>query len=134
MTRNRGGAHAGLGGSVTAANVAWIRDADHLPDCSPEAPGACPTGQRGDGRYSVWASTALQHGNVSPIADWCRAGPLEYVQQTPHNPHWVSWPSECIATWRAPVRPRTPRQARPIPFGDLDLPGRSQFVGVLQQR
>jgi DNA invertase Pin-like site-specific DNA recombinase len=112
ITLNREGGHAGLGGSFTASKVAWVRYAYHIPVCCPEAPGACPTGQRGDGRYSARAAAALLNVDVSTIADWCRAGQLEYVQQTPHSPRWISLTSERIATLRKPVRQRKPRRAR----------------------
>lgn len=113
LTLNREETHAGLGGSFTASKVAWIRYAYGIPAGCPEAPGACPTGQRGDGRYSARAAAELLNVDVSTIADWCRAGRLEYVQQTPHSPRWVTLTPECLAALRKPVRQHKPRRARP---------------------
>jgi DNA invertase Pin-like site-specific DNA recombinase len=99
----------GLGGRCTASKVAWIRYAYSIPTGCPEAPGDCPTGQRGDGCYSARAAAALLNVDVSTIADWCRAGQLEYTQQTPHSPRWITLPPERLAALRKPVRQRKPR-------------------------
>ena len=53
-------------------------------DC-PEGPGFCPSGQRGDGRYSALAAAELLNVNVSTIADWCNAGQLECVRAGTHG-------------------------------------------------
>jgi DNA invertase Pin-like site-specific DNA recombinase len=111
-TLNHEGAPPGLGGSFTASKVAWLRYAYAIPAGCPEAPGVCPNGQRGDGRYSARAAADLLNVDVGTIADWCRTGRLEYVQQTPHSPRWITLPPEHIAALRKPVRQRKPRRAR----------------------
>ncbi len=72
----------------------------------PQGPAACPTGQRGDGRYSARAAAQLLNVNVSTIAAWCEAGCLEYVQTAPHGPRWVTLTPEIIAELRKPVQKR----------------------------
>jgi len=57
---NAEGKVAGKGGVFTASKVEWIRYAYAIPLCCPERPGAAPTGQRGDGRYSARAAADLQ--------------------------------------------------------------------------
>jgi DNA invertase Pin-like site-specific DNA recombinase len=111
-TLNHDGATPGLGGTFTASKVAWLRYAYAIPAGCPEAPGVCPAGQRGDGRYSARAAADLLNVDVGTIADWCRTGRLEYVQQTPHSPRWVTLTPEGIAALRKPVRQRKPRRAR----------------------
>src|SRR5207253_5145668 len=68
---NEQGLQAGLGGSFTASKVDLIRIAYAIPLDCPEGPGFCPSGQRGDGRYSALAAAELLNVNVSTIADWC---------------------------------------------------------------
>jgi hypothetical protein len=106
------GATPGLGGTFTASKVAWIRYVYAIPPGCPEAPGVCPDGRRGDGRYSAQAAAQLLSVDVSTIADWCRAGQLEYIQHTPHSPRWITLTPERIAALRKPVRQRKPRRAR----------------------
>jgi hypothetical protein len=74
--RHQDGATPGLGGTFTASKVAWIRDVYAMPAGCPEAPGVCPDGRRGDGRYSAQAAAQRLSVDVRTIADWCRAGPL----------------------------------------------------------
>lgn len=105
------GATPGLGGTFTAAKVAWIRYVAAIPAGCPEAPGVCPSGQRGDGRYSAQAAAQLLNVDVSTIADWCRTERLEYVQHTPHSPRWITLTPERIAALRKPVRQRKPRRS-----------------------
>jgi DNA invertase Pin-like site-specific DNA recombinase len=109
---NQEGATPGLGGTFTASKVAWIRYVYAIPAGCPEAPGVCPDGRRGDGRYSAQAAAQLLNVDVSTIADWCRAGQLEYVQHTPHSPRWITLTPEHIAALHKPVRQRKPRRAR----------------------
>ncbi|HEY3230304.1 MAG TPA: recombinase family protein [Roseiflexaceae bacterium] len=107
---NMEGATPGLGGSFTASKVAWIRYANSIPSGCPAAPGACPSGQRGDGRYSARAAAQLLNVDVSTIADWCLTGQLDYLQEHPHGPRWIALAPETIAALRKPVRQRKPRR------------------------
>ncbi len=108
---NADGFTPGLGGAFTKAKVAWIRYAYGIPSGCPEAPGACPTEQRGDGRYSARAAARILNVDVSTIADWCRAGRLDYSQETPHGPRWIRLTPESIAALRKPTRQRKPRHS-----------------------
>jgi hypothetical protein len=107
---NEEGATPGLGGTFTASKVAWIRYVYAMPAGCPEAPGACPDGQRGDGRYAAQAAAQLLNVDVSTIADWCRTGRLEYMQKTPHGPRWVLLTPAMIAALRKPRRQRKSRR------------------------
>ena len=107
---NQEGAIPGLGGTFTASKVAWVRYVYASPAGCPEAPGACPNGQRGDGRYSAQAAAQMLHVAVSTRADWCRTGRLDYIQQTPHSPRWVLLTPARMAALRKPRRQRTPRR------------------------
>ena len=106
------GATPGLGGTFTASKVAWIRSVYAIPAGGPEAPGVCPAGQRGDGRYAAQAAAQLLNVDVRTIADWCRTGRLEYVHQTPHSPRWITLPPAIIAALRTSSRQRTPRRSQ----------------------
>jgi hypothetical protein len=110
---NHEGATPGLGGTFTASKVAWIRYVYAIPAGCPEAPGACPDGQRGDGRYSAQAAAQRLNVDVSTIADWCRIGRLDYIQKTPHGPRWVLLTPAMIAALRKPRRQRKPRRLPP---------------------
>lgn len=101
---NEEGLHPGLGGSFTASKVDWIRAAYAIPLACPEGPGFCPTGQRGDGRYSALAAAELLNVNVSTIADWCNAGVLESVRAHPHGPRWITLTPDLIASLRKPTQ------------------------------
>jgi DNA invertase Pin-like site-specific DNA recombinase len=101
---NEEGLRPGLGGSFTASKVDWIRATSHIPLACPEGPGFCPTGQRGDGRYSALAVAELLNVNVSTIADWCNAGILESVRACPHGPRWITLTPEIIAELRKPIQ------------------------------
>ena len=101
---NQEGWRAGLGGSFTASKVDWIRIAYDIPLDCPEGPGFCPSGQRGDGRYSALAAAELLNVNVSTIADWCNAGRLECVRAGTHGPRWITLTPETIAELRKPVQ------------------------------
>jgi DNA invertase Pin-like site-specific DNA recombinase len=100
---NEEGLRPGLGGSFTASKVDWIRAAYHIPLACPEGPGFCPTGQRGDGRYSALAAAELLNVNVSTIADWCNTGMLESVRAHPHGPRWITLTPEIITKLRKPL-------------------------------
>jgi hypothetical protein len=101
---NEAGLHPGLGGSFTASKVDWIRAAYDIPLDCPEGPGFCPSGQRGDGRYSALAAAELLNVNVSTIADWCNSGRLESVRAGTHGPRWITLTPEIIAELRKPVQ------------------------------
>src|SRR6266550_7026179 len=88
---NEEGLRPGLGGSFTASKVDWIRVAYSIPLACPEGPGFCPSGQRGDGRYSA-------------LADWCNAGILESVRAHPHGPRWISLTPDIIEKLRKPTQ------------------------------
>jgi Recombinase zinc beta ribbon domain len=109
-TLNHEGARSGLGGTLSASKVNWIRSAYGIASGCPEAPGASPTGQRGDGRYAARAAAELLNVDVSTIADWCREGRLDYLQETAHGPRWIHLTPEIIAALRKPVRQRKPRR------------------------
>ncbi len=96
---NEEGLPAGLGGSFTASKVDWIRAAYHIPLACPEGPGFCPTGQRGDGRYSALAAAELLNVNVST-----NAGILQSVRAHPHGPRWITLTPEIIAQLRKPTQ------------------------------
>jgi DNA invertase Pin-like site-specific DNA recombinase len=101
---NEEGWQTGLGGSFTTSKVEWVRAAyDIALDC-PEGPGFCPSGQRGDGRYSALAAAELLNVNVSTIADWCNAGTLECVRAGTHGPRWITLTPEIIAELRKPTQ------------------------------
>ena len=101
---NEEGWQTGLGGSFTTSKVEWVRAAYGIALDCPEGPGFCPSGQRGDGRYSALAAAELLNVNVSTIADWCNAGVLECVRAGTHGPRWITLTPEVIAELRKPVQ------------------------------
>src|SRR5207253_5342664 len=101
---NEEGLRPGLGGSFTESLVDWIRVAYSIPLACPEGPGFCPSGQRGDGRYSALAAAELLNVNVSTIADWCNTGRLECVRAGIQGPRWIMLTPEIIAELRKPVQ------------------------------
>ena len=103
----------GLKGRFTARKVQWVRYTYAIPSGCPEGPLACPSGQRGDGRYSARAAADLLNVTVSTIAAWCAAGRLEGVQTVPHGPWWVRLTPEEIAALRKPVRRQWTRRSSP---------------------
>jgi hypothetical protein len=107
---NQEGYRSGQGGAFTASKVNWLRYAYGLKSDCPLGPAACPSGQRGDGRYSAQAAAALLNVSVSTIADWCKAGKLDGVQVAPRGPWWVTLPPEIIAALRKPRRQYKPRR------------------------
>ena len=112
---NEAGYRPGMGGSFTEGKVRWIRYAYKIETGCPKAPGACASGQRGDGRYSAQAAGELLNVNVSTIAAWCRSGLLDSIQTAPHGPRWVKLTPERIAELRKPVRQRWSRRSSKIP-------------------
>src|SRR6266566_9634339 len=75
-----------------------------FPWTARDQPGFCPSGQRGDGRYSALAAAELLNVNVSTIADWCNAGRLECVRAGTHGPRWITLTPETIAELRKSVQ------------------------------
>ena len=109
---NDAGYRGGQGGAFTARMVKWLRYAYGIKSGCPLGPVACPTGQRGDGRYSAQAAAALLNVTVYTIADWCKSGRLDGVQMAPRGPWWVVLTSEIITALRKPVRQSKPRRAK----------------------
>lgn len=110
---NHEGYRSGQGGAFTASKVNWLRYAYGIKSGCPLGPAACPSGQRGDGRYSAQAAAALLNVTVYTIADWCKAGKLDGVQVAPRGPWWVKLIPERIAALRKPRRQYKPRRAQP---------------------
>lgn len=94
---------SGSGATFTTSKVQWIRFVSHTKSGSPPGPAACPTGQRGDGRYRARAAAALLNVHGSPIAHRCQTGQLDGVQTAPPGPRWVRVTPEVIATLRKSV-------------------------------
>jgi hypothetical protein len=109
---NDAGYRSGQGGAFTARMVKGLRYAYGIKSGCPLGPVACPTGQRGDGRYSAQAAAALLNVTVYTIADWCKSGKLDGVQMAPRGPWWVVLTSEIITALRKPVRQYKPRRAK----------------------
>jgi len=109
---NDAGYRSGQGGAFTARMVKWLRYAYGIKSGCPLGPVACPTGQRGDGRYSAQAAAALLNVTVYTIADWCKSGRLDGVQMAPRGPWWVVLTPEIITALRKPVRQYKPRRAK----------------------
>ena len=109
---NDAGYRGGQGGAFTARMVKGLRYAYGIKSGCPLGPVACPTGQRGDGRYSAQAAAALLNVTVYTIADWCKSGRLDGVQMAPRGPWWVVLTSEIITALRKPVRQYKPRRAK----------------------
>ena len=116
---NDAGYRGGQGGAFTASMVKGLRYAYGIKSGCPLGPVACPTGQRGDGRYSAQAAAALLNVTVYTIADWCKSGRLDGVQMAPRGPWWVVLTSEIITALRKPVRQSKPRRAKNGPGSNL---------------
>ena len=101
---NAAGYSAGGGGVFTAKKVQSLRYDYQIEAGCPQGPAACPTGQRGDGRYSARTAAALLNVNISTIAKWCEAGRLDSVQTAPHGPRWITLTPEHIAELRKPTQ------------------------------
>jgi hypothetical protein len=109
---NQEGYRSGQGGTFTASKVNWLRYAYGIKSGCPLGPAACPSGQRGDDRYSAQAAAALLNVTVYTIADWCKVGKLDGVQVAPRGPWWVTLTPEVITALRKPVRQYKPRRAQ----------------------
>lgn len=101
---NERGFTSGAGGTFTKSKVSWIRYAYEIPSQCADWPGLYPSGQRGDGRYSAKAAAELLNVSVSTIAEWCRAGRLDYVQARHRGPRWIKLTPEMITQLRKPVK------------------------------
>jgi Recombinase zinc beta ribbon domain/Recombinase len=108
---NQEGYRSGQGSTFTASKVDGLRYAYGIKSGCPLGPAACPSGQRGDGRYSARTAADLLNVTVYTIADWCKVGKLDGVQVAPRGPWWVQLTPELIAALRKPVRQYKPRQA-----------------------
>lgn len=107
---NHEGYLSGQGGAFSARKVDWLRYAYGIKSGCPLGPAACPTGQRGDGRYSARAAAEQLNVSVYTIADWCQAGKLDGLQVAPRGPWWVTLTPEIIAALRKPKRQYKPRR------------------------
>jgi DNA invertase Pin-like site-specific DNA recombinase len=108
---NQAGLTTGTGQPFTGDRVRWIRNRYEISTACPDAPGACPTGQRGDGRYSTQAAANLLNVCDSTILRWCEAGRLDSVQSVPNGPRWIKLTPELIAQLRKPTRRRLATQS-----------------------
>lgn len=97
---NTQGWRPGKSEAFTGRKVKWIRRAYGIASGCPKAPGACPTGQRGEGRYSAKAVAQRLNVAVSTISKWCRAGRLESIQMAPRGPRWIVLTPAIIARLR----------------------------------
>jgi DNA invertase Pin-like site-specific DNA recombinase len=112
---NQEGYRSGQGGALTASKIEWLRYAYRITSGCPLGPAACPSGQRGDGRYSARAAADLLNVTVYAIAEWCKAGKLDGMQVAPRGPWWVKLTPEIIAALRKPVRQYKPRRSATAP-------------------
>ena len=94
----------GTGKPFTGNRVRWVRNRYDIPTACPDAPSACPSGQRGDGRYSTQAVATLLNVCDSTILRWCEAGRLDSLQSVPNGPRWIKLTPELIAQLRKPTR------------------------------
>jgi DNA invertase Pin-like site-specific DNA recombinase len=108
---NQEGLNAGLGGSFTQSKVGFIRWTYDIATGCPERPKVCPSGQRGDGRYSAQKAAELLNVHVSTISEWCQQGLLDCVRSAPMSPRWIKLTPEVIVQLRRPVRRSWSRSA-----------------------
>jgi hypothetical protein len=100
------GWQAGLGGPFTPRKIGWIRWAYGGATGCPERPQECPSGQRGDGRYSAQQAAELLNGHVATISEWCKQGRLDGLRSTPMGPRWITLPPEILTALQRPTRRR----------------------------
>ena len=103
---NQQGLRSGMGKPFSNIKVQWVRHSYDIPTGCPEAPSACPGGQRGDGRYSSRAAAELLNVTDSTISNWCRSGLLDNIQSVPRGPRWIKLTPEIIAEFRKPTQRR----------------------------
>jgi DNA invertase Pin-like site-specific DNA recombinase len=118
------------GGAFSASKVEWLRYAYGIKSACPLGPAACPTGQRGDGRYSTQAAAVQLNVSVSTIVDWCKAGKLDGIQVAPRGPWWVELTPEVRAALRKPIRQYKPRQAHKPPATSQGIATRKSHQGA----
>jgi hypothetical protein len=94
----------GIGQPFTGSKVRWVRRKYAIATGCPEAPSACPTGQRADGRYCTQAAAELLNVCDSTILRWCEVGRLDSLQAVPNGPRWIKLTPELIAQLRKPTR------------------------------
>jgi DNA invertase Pin-like site-specific DNA recombinase len=103
---NQQGLTSGMGKPFSNRKVQWVRHSYDIPTGCPEAPAACPGGQRGDGRYSSRAAAELLNVTDSTISNWCRSGLLDSIQSFPRGPRWIHLTPEIITELRKPTQRR----------------------------
>lgn len=101
---NQEGLTTGFGAPFTGPSVRWVRRQYDIPTGCPEAPSACPSGQRADGRYCTQTVARLLNVSESTILSWCQSGRLDSVQAVPYGPRWIKLTPELIAQFRKPTR------------------------------
>jgi DNA invertase Pin-like site-specific DNA recombinase len=101
---NQAGLTTGFGAPFTGRSVRWVRRQDGISTGCPEAPSACPSGQRADGRYCTRMAAKLLNVSESTILRWCDVGRLDNVQAVPNGPRWVKLTPELITDLRKPTR------------------------------
>ncbi len=101
---NQDGLNTGFGKPFTGHSVRWVRRQYDIPTGCPEAPSACPSGQRADGRYCTQAAAELLNVSESTIILWCHSGRLDSLQAVPYGPRWIKLTPELIAELRKPTR------------------------------
>lgn len=103
---NNEGLLSGRGLPFTHRMVHWLRYAYRIASDCPAGPAFCPSGQRGDGRYSARKAAELLNVNVSTIAAWCTEGKLDFIQERPHGPRWITLTPDVIEHLQKPVQQR----------------------------
>jgi DNA invertase Pin-like site-specific DNA recombinase len=97
---------SGRGLPFTHRMVNWLRYAYDIPSACPLGPAACRTGQRGDGRYSSRKAAELLNVNISTVAAWCKTSELDFIQEHPQGPRWITLNPQIIDRLRKPVQQR----------------------------
>ena len=106
---NQAGLTSGAGEPFTRVKVRDLRRTYDIPTGCPEAPSACPDGQRGDGRYSAQAAAELLNISVSTVGAWCQSGRLDGIQAVPYGPWWIKLTPEIIVQLRKPASRHSPK-------------------------
>ena len=102
---------SGKGTPFSKHKVRWVRCTYDIPTGRPLAPNACPGGWRGDGCCSTQVAAELLNVSRATIAQWCRSGRLDGIQEAPLSPWWIKLTPETIAKLRKPVRRRQSRRS-----------------------